>query len=110
MKRVTISITFDCDEETAKMAENRSPERIPSAYMLHHFATKSIGGSLFTSTQIQELFHVQIPGKYIQEGIVRRDQVTPLGYLAFAGNKNYYTRGEAYKKAKMFKGEVIKAE
>lgn len=109
MKRVTISITFDCDDQTAKIAEELSLDRLPSAYTMQHFATRSLNGSLFTSIETRELFHVQISPKEIEQGFIKVDHVTD-GCLSYAGNKNYYTRGEAMKKARMFRGQIVKAE
>jgi hypothetical protein len=109
MKRVTISVTFDCDDKTAEEVGELSLSRIPSAYAMQHFASRSLNGSLFTSIETRELFHVQVPAKEVEMGFIKSTHITD-GCLSFAGNKNYYTRGEAMKKARLFNGQIIKAE
>jgi len=111
MKRVTISVTFDCDEATAKMAEELSLDRFPSAYELHHFATRSSAGSLYTSIETKTLFHVWVDADTKPDHLTTEaGNVTRDGYLASYGNANTYTLGEARKKARMFNGKVVEAE
>lgn len=111
MKRVTISVTFDCDEETAKVVEGLSLARFPSAYEMHHFATRSEAGSLFTTIEIKQLFHVWIDADNKPDNLnTEAGNVTRDGFLALYGNPHTYTKGEAQKKARMFNGKVVKAE
>jgi len=99
MKRVTISVTFDCDDKTAKMAENMDIHRLPSAYTMNYFAVHSLNASLMTTVRIEQLF-----------GVITEDRgvtTNSENFICFPDSSPMtYTRGIAIKKARAFKGTV----
>jgi hypothetical protein len=78
---------------------------------MHHFAVRSEAGSLHTTIETKELYHVWLDADTKPDHVnTEAGNITKDGFLALSGNALVYTMGEAIKKVRMFNGVIKKTE